>query len=558
MSPSPRSFEFGRLTIVLTFALAVGTACGGGNTPEPSPNDAHSERDGGGADTSPTDGTSSDADTTGGGDDDADTTGGGDDDADTTGGGNDDADTTGGGDDDADAGCTDGESRACGSSEGACEQGTQTCSDGSWSDCQGGTAPQSEMCNGTDDDCDGNTDEDLSRSCGVTTGACQKGTETCQDGQWGTCSGGVQPSPETCDGKDNDCNGKIDDRLSRSCGTNTGTCEQGTEFCSAGSWGSCMMQVAPSKEVCDGKDNDCNGKVDDGLTRSCGTSTGACQTGTETCSAGSWGSCMGNVAPSTETCDGKDNDCDGQVDEQLTRSCGSSTGVCQEGSETCSSGSWGSCMGNVGPSKEVCDYNDNDCDGKTDEWSKVLLSEGFEGTDTLGWREWGPSGPGSVSRLDIDDDATSGTASEGSEYAQASYSTGSCKTVAGIGEDFQANEDVDIIRVDVRVDLGAWGRAALFVEDSSGNRTTLWEVNAGGAGYHTNGWKSLRFNESVQFSRTINNGQTTVEQNKIPVGLGNEEITLIFGNSDDTPSCTNNDHEYTVRVDAIEVVAECF
>lgn len=81
-----------------------------------------------------------------------------------------------------------------------------------------------------------------------------------------------------------------------------------------------------SAESCDGLDNDCDGQADEDLTRSC---MDACGVGTETCAAGSWGSCQ-TAGSQTETCDGIDNDCDGQVDEP-------GPGLCDTG-EVCISG----------------------------------------------------------------------------------------------------------------------------------------------------------------------------------------------------------------------------
>jgi hypothetical protein len=121
------------------------------------------------------------------------------------------------------------------------------------------------------------------------------------NGQWGNCSGGVGPAPETCNGKDNNCDGRIDDGVTNACGT----CGE-----------------VPT-EVCDGIDNDCDGTTDEGVTNACGT-----------CGA----------VP-TEVCDGIDNDCDGTTDEGVTNACG-----------TC---------GEV--PTEICDGIDNDCDGTTDE-----------------------------------------------------------------------------------------------------------------------------------------------------------------------------------------------
>ena len=91
----------------------------------------------------------------------------------------------------------------------------------------------SDLCNGLDDDCDGEVDEGCSCSPGQTQacflgpknyrnkGTCHDGTQTCKVtmrgtrsvGRWGECVGGISPTQDVCDNADNNCNGCDDDKL---------------------------------------------------------------------------------------------------------------------------------------------------------------------------------------------------------------------------------------------------------------------------------------------------------------------------------------------------------
>lgn len=99
-----------------------------------------------------------------------------------------------------------------------------------------------------------------------------------------------------------------------------------------------------------------------------------CPLGTTTIHTGSTYStdCVPVCTSATEVCDGLDNDCDGQIDESLSRACYTGSpgtegvGVCHGGTQTCTDGEWAPCSGEVIPQGEVCNLLDDDCNGAVD------------------------------------------------------------------------------------------------------------------------------------------------------------------------------------------------
>lgn len=147
---------------------------------------------------------------------------------------------------------------------------------------------------------------------------------------------------EVCDGKDQDCDGEVDEGLPQFVwyidgdgdgyggGSFITTCQAEAPSGFTSVSGDCddnSFDVNPSaKEICDGIDNDCNGVVD-GLVEVCydgpnGTEgVGECKAGESVCNNGVWSKCLGQVLPQNEICDGLDNDCDNQVDEGVLINC---------------------------------------------------------------------------------------------------------------------------------------------------------------------------------------------------------------------------------------------
>jgi DMSO/TMAO reductase YedYZ heme-binding membrane subunit len=196
--------------------------------------------------------------------------------------------------------------------------------------------PVNETCgDGLDNNCNGQADDGCScisnqtQACGSNIGECKKGVQSCQqNGSWGNCVGETKPGIEICDNKDNNCDGSTDEGFDKgiSCSMGLGEClSSGIKACALnGSITVCNATIKNSQvEICDNKDNDCDNLTDEGFDKgaNCSIGLGEClSSGIKVCALnGSITVCNATIKnPINETCDNKDNNCDGSTDENLT------------------------------------------------------------------------------------------------------------------------------------------------------------------------------------------------------------------------------------------------
>ena len=198
--------------------------------------------------------------------------------------------------------------------------------------CIGEEVPQLRTGDGIDNDCDGRIDEDFGDVGNMYPGIGQcrvSGIIRCDSLTSAICDAqALEPSSETCDGSDNDCDGRIDEDFELGL-----ACESGDQNCLRPGLIECEPTTKEARcvplfvddvpESCDGEDNDCDGLIDEDFA-SVGT---PCEAGDGDCTLAGVLVCdlegtdlvcsVESVEPTVERCNEQDDDCDGLVDEDF-------------------------------------------------------------------------------------------------------------------------------------------------------------------------------------------------------------------------------------------------
>ncbi len=282
---------------------------------------------------------------------------------------------------------------------GACP-GKATCTSSGEELCLDAKSPSYETCNGQDDDCDGMTDETfgwvdlatggtvaIGQPCGA--GACGGGFVQCQTINQAICSTISKAGKDICNGQDDDCDGQTDETA---CDDNdactSDLCNAVAAACDHTAAVSCDDGNPCTADSCDKATAACDHTLTAGTSCSDGN---ACTVG-DACGADPGGqpACLPGLAP--PNCDDgnpcTDDSCDVKTGcvalaNAASASCydgpGGTVGVgtCLAGKKVCKDGLLGACVGAVVPATiEACDSLDDNCNGLTDEICKI---EGWQG-----------------------------------------------------------------------------------------------------------------------------------------------------------------------------------
>jgi hypothetical protein len=144
-------------------------------------------------------------------------------------------------------------------------------------------------------------------------------------------------------------------------------CGPGWECKAQFAGGSLCFKVGECKdtETCDGTDENCDGRIDETFPEqgvACTTDgLGVCAAGTKGCRVGKI-VCLQTTQPTTETCNGRDDDCNGQTDETFTLATDSAN--CGKCGQVCGTGT--TCRASACKETTCDDLIDNDLNGLTD------------------------------------------------------------------------------------------------------------------------------------------------------------------------------------------------
>ncbi|MCO4747612.1 MAG: hypothetical protein KC912_22645 [Proteobacteria bacterium] len=316
--------------------------------------------------------------------------------------------------------CVENATQPCGTDEGVCVAGTQTCTSGNWGACEGETQGSTETCNGEDTDCNGVIDDvTTTPAADVQLGVCSGAEKVC-DG----ANGWVEPDytsialyeavEAACDGEDNDCDGSEDNFASApAADLQDGACVGADKVCD-GSNGwiepdyTAIALYEAVEATCDGEDNDCDGSEDNIATAPpADLQDGVCSGAAKACAGtGGWVepdyTAIALYEAVESTCDGEDNDCNGLDDDIASAPVADvQDGVCAGADKVCDGAN-----GWVEPDytaialyeavEATCDGEDNDCDGSDDNIASAPSADVQEGVcsgaakvcdGTTGWVE---------------------------------------------------------------------------------------------------------------------------------------------------------------------------